>query len=93
MMVEQYIYDVACCGWYFAATDLISIGFTGSVITPKAVTPGFELGSYPVAGYALTTELYDRCSLEAWADTNRLYPESMLLPTPSPPNTQLRDNV
>ena len=34
------------------------------------VTPGFEPGSYPVAGYALTTELYDHCSLEAWADTN-----------------------
>ena len=36
------------------------------VITPKAVTPGFKHGSYPVAGYALTTELYDHCSLEAW---------------------------
>ena len=44
-----------------------------SVITPKAVTPGFELGPYPVAGYALTTELYDCCSLEAWADTNTFY--------------------
>ena len=56
--------------WHKESLPFITIEPLVYVITPKVVTPRFELGSYPVAGYALTAELYDLCSLEAWADTN-----------------------
>ena len=63
------------------------------VITPKAVTPGFELGSYPVAGYALTTELYDCCSLDAWADTNTVICAQIYEPSVLKSHTQNHSDV